>query len=143
MILQDDATPAGNAAAILALNRLARLLGEPRYAAAADRCLQRAMPRLQDSPLGHASLLVALQDAVHPPPHLVIGGTDADATTALKQWVESGYRVDCYLIGKPDRSLPGLLAEYNATQPVTAWLCHGMRCLPPAYSKAELEPLLG
>ena len=142
-MFQDDATPAGNAGAILALNRLARLLGEARYAAAADRCLQRALPRLQEAPLAHAALLVALQDAVHPPPQLIIGGTDGAAAASLKQWAEAGYRVDCYLIGAVDRSLPGLLAEFNSTQPVTAWLCRGMRCLPPAHSRAELEPLLG
>jgi uncharacterized protein YyaL (SSP411 family) len=142
MIFQDDATPAGNAGAILALNRLGRLVGEPRFTAAADRCLQRAGARLKESPLAHAGLLPALQDAVRPPPHLVIGGSDADATASLKQWVEANYRVDCFLIGPPDRSLPGILAGYGTAQPVSAWLCHGMRCLPPVQTRAELEPLL-
>ena len=143
MIFQDDATPAGNAGAILALNRLGRLVGETRYTAAADRCLQRAAARLKDSPLAHAGLLPALQDAVRPPPHLVIGGSDGDAGASLKRWVETNYRVDCFLVGSPDQSLPGILAEYSSAEPVTAWLCRGMRCLPPVRTRAELEPLLG
>ena len=134
---------AGNAGAILALNRLGRLVGETRFTAAADRCLQRAAARLKESPLAHAGLLPALQDAVRPPPHLVIGGTDGDAGASLKRWVETNYRVDCFLVGSPDQSLPGILAEYSSAEPVTAWLCRGMRCLPPMRTKAELEPLLG
>jgi uncharacterized protein YyaL (SSP411 family) len=142
MIYQDDATPAGNAGAILALNRLARLLGEPRFATAAERCLRRAVPQLRESPLAHASLLIALQDTVRPPPHLVIGGTDASAAASLKRWVEDDYRVDCYLIGPPDPGLPGMLSGYRSAEPVTAWLCRGMHCLPPVHSRAELKSLL-
>jgi uncharacterized protein YyaL (SSP411 family) len=143
MIFQDDATPAGNAGAIRALNRLARLLGEPRYASAAERCLRRATPQLRESPLAHASLLVALQDTVRPVPHLVIGGEDAEAAASLKGWVENGYRVDCFLIGPTDPNLPGQLSGYRTEAPVSAWLCRGMRCLPPAHSRAELKSLLG
>jgi len=139
----DDATPAGNAVAILALNRLAHLLGEPRYAEAAERCLVRGLPRVAESPLGHASLLLALQDAVRPPPHLVIGGADADAGRALQQWAESRYRVDCYLVGSATAGLPGVLSGYGSAQPVTAWLCEGMRCLPPVGTREELEALMG
>ena len=142
MIYQDDATPAGNAAAILALNRLASLVGAPRFSAAADRSLRRAVPQLQDSPLAHASLLVALLDSVRPPPHLVVGGTDAAKAAALKKWAESAYRVDCYLLGPPDPDLPGLLAAYRSEEPVAAWLCRGMHCLPPVHSRAKLKSLL-
>ena len=50
MIFQDDATPSGNAIAIGALNRLARLLGKVRYSEAAERCLARSMTQLRESP---------------------------------------------------------------------------------------------
>jgi uncharacterized protein YyaL (SSP411 family) len=142
MIFQDDATPAGNPGAILALNRLARLIGEPRFGAAAERCLQRGARHLQDGPLAHASLLIALQDAVRPIPHLVIGGTDAEAAASLKRWVENDYQVNCYLIAPPDRGLPGVLSGYVTERPVAAWLCRGMHCLPPAHSTEDLKSLL-
>ena len=36
----------------------------------------------------------------------------------------------------------GILKEYRSDKPVTAWLCRGMHCLPPAHSREELEGLL-
>jgi uncharacterized protein YyaL (SSP411 family) len=59
MIFQDDATPAGNAIAIPALNRLGRLLGDTRYTDAADRCMRRSAGQLADSPMACSSLLPA------------------------------------------------------------------------------------
>jgi uncharacterized protein YyaL (SSP411 family) len=142
MIFQDDATPAGNAIAVMALNRMAHLLGEPAYSQAADRCLARAMPQIGESPVAHASFLSALQETVQPPPQLIISGIDPEQQSALKQWVESHYRVDCYLIGPADDSLPGILRNFRSDDPVTAWLCRGMNCLPPVRSQEELETLL-
>jgi uncharacterized protein YyaL (SSP411 family) len=142
MYFQDDATPAGNAIAIPALNRLGRLLGDVRYTTAADRCLQRAAPRLTESPLACPSLLAALRDSVNPPRHVVISGTGPDRQFALKRWVDGRDRVDCYLIGPPDETLPGILREYRSDEPVTAWLCRGMHCLPPVNSLEELEQQL-
>ena len=142
MIFQDDATPAGNAIAVIALNRLGRLLGELRYTDAAERCTRRALPSMKESPGAHASFLIALQEAILPPPHLLISSNDDKKGAALKKWVESNYRVDCYLIGPADRTLPGILREYHSDKPVTAWLCRGMHCLPPAHSREELEAML-
>jgi hypothetical protein len=147
MIFQDDATPAGNGIAALALHRLARLLGEPRYAEAAERCLRRGLPLAEQGPLGHAALLLALREAVRPAPQLVIAGSDPEEQAAWKRWVEGGYRVDCYLLGAADEGeenagLPGILGGFRSERPATAWLCRGMRCLPPAHSRAELEQLL-
>jgi hypothetical protein len=147
MIFQDDATPSGNGIAALALERLARLLGEPRYAEAAERCLRRGLPLAEQSPLGHAAMLLALHEAVQPAPQLVIAGTDPEEQAAWKRWAEDRYRVDCYLLGAADggaekAGLPGILGGFRSERPATAWLCRGMRCLPPAQSRDELERLL-
>jgi len=142
MIFQDDATPAGNAIAIPALNRLGRLLGDPRYTDAADGAMQRSAPQLTENPMACSSLLSALQDSVKPPMHLVISGTSPERQNALKRWVEDFDQVDCYLIGPPDDALPGILKEYRSADPVTAWLCRGMHCLPPVRSREELQQQL-
>jgi uncharacterized protein YyaL (SSP411 family) len=142
MPFQDDATPSGNAIAIVALNCLGRLLGETRYTAAAERCLRRGIQRLQESPLAHATLLPALMDALHPPSKLVLGGMESDAQDAMKRWAESRYRLDCYLVGPAVDQLPGILREFRSDQPVTAWLCRGTQCLPPVHSQAELDRLM-
>jgi hypothetical protein len=147
MIFQDDATPSGNGIAALALNRLARLLGEPRFGAAAERCLRRAMPRIAESPLAHAAMLLALRDATDPAPQLMLSGTDPEEQAAWKLWAEGRHGVDCYLLGPAaldtdGGSLPGILGEFRSQRPATAWLCLGMRCLPPAHSRSELERLV-
>jgi hypothetical protein len=142
MTFQDDATPSGNGIAILALNRLGRLLGEPRYTTAAERALRRALPQVQDSPLAHGTLLRALHDAVYPPAKLVISGTDPDAQSRLKQWAEGRHRLDCYLVGPAVDGLPGILREFRTDQPATAWLCRGMQCLPPVHSADGLDDLM-
>jgi len=147
MIFQDDATPAGNGSAALALNRLARLVGEPRHAEAAERCLQRALPRVEESPLAHASVLLALQDAAAPRPQLVLAGSDLREQREWKRWAEARFQLDCYLLGPPPEGdnahdLPGILGSYRTERPATGWLCLGMRCLPPAHSRADLEQLM-
>ena len=142
MIFHDDATPAGNAIAIKALNRLGRLLGDLRYTEAADRCLRRSTIQLGDNPMACASLLSALQDSVIPSRHVVVSGMDPEQRDELKAWVDDRDQVDCYLIGPPDDTLPGILGEYRTAEPVTAWTCRGLHCLPPVYSREELRQQL-
>jgi uncharacterized protein YyaL (SSP411 family) len=142
MIFQDDATPAGNAIAVSALQKLGVLTGEFHYTRAAQSCLARSMDLLGQSPLACASLLPVLQESVNPRPHIIISGTDARQCGELKQWVNTGYQVDCYLIGQANNSLPGILSEYRSSEPVSAWVCHGMQCMPPAESRETLKQRL-
>jgi len=142
MIFQDDATPAGNGSAALALNRLAHLLGEPRYADAAERCLRRGRARVEESPLGHASMLLALLEAERPPPQLVIMGRDPLQTAAWLERAAGVPRLRCYSIGESAEGLPGLLGEFRPEAAASAWLCKGMHCLPPAHDASAFEALL-
>ncbi len=142
MIFQDDATPSGNAIAAHALVKLGSLIGKYQYTEAAERCLARAMDLLEQSPLAGASLLPMLQESVDPRPHIIISGTDIGQCEELKQWANSSYQVDCYVIGQAKDSLPGILAEYRSNEPVTAWVCQGMKCLPPAESREALKQRL-
>jgi uncharacterized protein YyaL (SSP411 family) len=94
-----------------------------------------------------AAMLLALRDALQPPPQLVIAGTEPAEQAAWKRWAEGRYRVDCYLLGAVDgdeggADLPGILGGFRSERPATAWLCRGMRCLPPARSRGELEQLM-
>jgi uncharacterized protein YyaL (SSP411 family) len=142
MIFQDDATPSGNAIAAHALFKLGALVGEYQYTKAAEQCLARAMDLLEQSPLAGASLLPVLQESVDPRPHIIISGTNAGQCEELKQWANNSYQVDCYVIGQAKDSLPGILAEYQSNEPVTAWVCHGASCLPPAESREALKQRL-
>jgi len=142
MIFQDDATPSGNAIAASALQKLGALTGELRYTEAAKKCLARSLASLEQSPLACTSFLPLLQESIKPRPHIIFSGTDASKCEELKQWVNSNYQVDCYVIGQAKDSLPGILAEYDSNEPVSAWVCHGMKCLPPARSREALKQRL-
>ena len=109
---------------------------------AANRCLDRAMPHIVESPIAHGSLLSAVIDETNPGPHLVISATDSEQGQQLKAWADANYRLDCYLIRPSDGELPGILENYRSDGPVTAWLCQGMQCLPPVSTKEELEQQL-
>ena len=97
---------------------------------------------MKEAPGGFASLAAAVRDTVLPPPHLMITAEDADQGEALKRWVDANYRVDCYLIGPADATLPGVLGAYRDEASLTAWLCRGMQCMPPVHSREELETML-
>jgi len=142
MLYQDDATPSGNGIAVMALNRLARLVGDARYTTAAERCLSRGLPQLQESPLGHATLLRALHDTLRPPAKLVLAGIDAEALAEMKLLATKRFRLDCYLLGAESDGLPGMLSAFRTERPVAAWLCKGMQCLPPVHSQEELDRLM-
>ena len=142
MIYQDDATPAGNAIAVSALRKLGELTGEVHYTEAAKRCLDRGMDLLRQSPMACASLLPALQESLHPPPHIVISGTDIRQQEQLKHWVNINYKSDCYLLDQTKNTRPGILSEFKTGEPATAWVCLGMQCMPPTESRKELARLL-
>jgi len=142
MLFQDDATPSGNGIVIMALNGLARLLGDSRFTEAAERCLSRGLPQLQESPLGHATLLRALHDTLRPPAKLILAGIDPDALADMKQLATGRYRLDCYLLGAKTDGLPGMLSAFRTERPVSAWLCRGTQCMPPVHSKEELDHLM-
>jgi uncharacterized protein YyaL (SSP411 family) len=63
----DNALPAGNGVAALALQRLGHLLGETRYLDAARRTLECFMPQMQRQAGGFATLIGALEEAMRSP----------------------------------------------------------------------------
>ncbi len=148
---QDDAIPAAYGIAVEALQQLAALIGEQRYHEAADRALDRGRAGLERSPMAFATLTRAVLHAHTPVPQVVIAGRSGKAAQAMKQWAESRFSVNCYLLPEPggdeaqtdgEQPLPGLLAEFKSSEPVTAWVCRGMQCLPPVNTQDDLEELL-
>ncbi len=131
--LADDAMPAGNGIAALALNRLGCLLGEPRYLEAAERAVRSAMPALRRTPWLHCALLDALEEQVTPPEIVIVRGTGRRPA----EWARTAR-----LVYAPRRlvleipadaaGLPALLAEKTPPESgARAWICRGTTCLPP------------
>src|SRR5205814_6197600 len=73
----DEAVPSGNGIAAQSYQRLGHLLGEPRYLAAAERTLAALSTGIADYPAGHASLLIALEEARDPPQTAIVRGAAA------------------------------------------------------------------
>jgi uncharacterized protein YyaL (SSP411 family) len=138
----DNATPSGNGVAALALQRLGHLTGEGRYPNAAERTLQLFYPPMLQDPSGFATLAMALEEAMAPPRLIVLRGDDA----AVRTWQERVRRR--YLphtlvlgIGEGLSGLPPVLDKAPGN-PVNAWVCSGVTCLPPIDDVAELERVL-
>jgi uncharacterized protein YyaL (SSP411 family) len=68
----DNAMPGGNAVAALALVRLGRLLGQTRYLDAAERTLRLFQSQIERASGGAATLLMALEEILAPPPDLAV-----------------------------------------------------------------------
>ncbi len=134
----DDATPAGNAIAALALQRLGWLLGETRYLQAAEQTLRADWAALEHHPSAHATLLVALEEFLHPPQLVIIRGAMQEA----QEWQQELHKL--YQPGRlvfaiaADAQLPEALRT-KATQSTTvAYVCQGMSCSAPVNSLASL-----
>ena len=139
----DSATPAGNGVAAFALQRLAFLTGQPRYALAAQRTLQLFWPQMSGQAGGYASLLKALEEWLRPARTVMLRGPQ----TEIGDWQEKlaqQFRPDTLILALPN-ALTGLPAALDKQQSdaVNAWVCSGVTCLPPVASWPELQRTLG
>lgn len=138
----DDSLPSGNGMAALALLRLGRLLGEPRYLEAAERTLSWARPWIERVPQGCGALLHALEDFLLPDATVILRGR----AERLSEWhaaLGRDYAPRRLLLAIPDDAgpLPGQLAMRTAGPDgaVRAWLCYGSHCSPPLDDPDELR----
>jgi len=138
----DDATPAGNGLAAIALQRYGHVLGEPRYLAAAERTLRAAWPALSRYPQAHISLVIALEETLRPPEVVIIRGP-ADSIETWRTELASLYAPRRVVLAIPadTQALPPALADKTprGEEPV-AYVCRGSTCSAPLGS---LEALLG
>jgi len=137
----DEAIPAGNAIASLALARLGHLLGEQRYLDSAERALRNAWDQIEQAAYAHAAFLQVLEEYLYPPQLIVIRG--AQEARDWQHAINANYapRRLCFAIPVAETELPGLLAERTAPESGTrAYACSGMQCQLPV---DDLDGLLG
>jgi uncharacterized protein YyaL (SSP411 family) len=138
--LADEAVPSGNAVAVEALQLLAHLVGEPRYAQAAERALRSAWSAIERAPYAHIGLVEGLRQALDPPPLVIVRGPE----TELPRWLQAaaeGYAPGSTAFGIPAEAggLPAGLAARSAQPGVTlAYRCAGTQCEPPVSEPAAL-----
>jgi len=127
----DEAVPAGNGIAALALLSLGHLLGEQRYLEAAERAVRAALHTLERYPDAHATLLRALHELLTPPKLVVLRGTE-DELAPWQRKLASTYEPHRLAIAIPrDARLSGLLAERAPRERAVAYVCEGMTCRAP------------
>ena len=136
----DTATPSGNGVAAFALQRLGHLLGEPRYLEAAARALQAFRPMLERQASAHTSLCLALEEQLAPPAVVILRGVDL---AAWQRELAARYLPQTMMLAIPAGigELPPLLDKPPGGE-VNAWVCQGVKCLPPITELAELIAVL-
>ena len=127
----DEAVPAGNGIAALALVSLGHLLGEQRYLDAAERTVRAALHTLETYPDAHATLLRALEELLEPPKLVVLRG----APEELAPWqrkLASAYEPHRLAFAIPNDAKPtGLLAQRTPRERAVGYVCEGMTCRAP------------
>ncbi len=141
--MADEALPAGNGVAALALGRLGHLLGEARYLDAAEATLRAAWPVLTGYPVAHATLLTALDEYLAPPEIVVVRGRECH----LPEWLAVArlvYAPHRLVFGIPDAAggLPGALATRASAAGTVAYVCRGSHCTAPLQTLADLGATL-
>jgi uncharacterized protein len=140
----DHAIPSGNAVAAWALNRLAALTGQERFARAAERTLALFYPAMRDHPGGFAMMAIALDEHLGQPKTLVLRGK-REALRAWQAALAREFLPDTAVLAVPEgiTGLPALL-DKPSRPAVSAWLCRGVSCLQPIDElerlKSELRP---
>ncbi|MEK7231587.1 MAG: thioredoxin domain-containing protein [Pseudomonadota bacterium] len=136
----DTATPSGNGVAAFALQRLGHVLGEPRYFEAAARALQAFKPMLERQASAHTSLCLALEEQLAPPAVVILRGGEV---AAWQRKLAALYLPRTMILAIPAGigALPPVLDKPPGGE-VNAWVCQGVKCLPPITELAELVAVL-
>jgi uncharacterized protein YyaL (SSP411 family) len=119
----DNATPAANSLAAVALLRLGALVGEPRYEERAREIIELLAAPLVQQPTAFAHLLAAVDLATSPITEIAVVGDRAD----LVRGVHARYVPDAVLAwGEPYAS-----PLFEGRQPGLAYVCENYACKRP------------
>ncbi|MEQ1519392.1 MAG: hypothetical protein ABL931_23195 [Usitatibacteraceae bacterium] len=134
----DNATPSGNGVAALALQRLAHLTDNLRYAESAQRAIACYFEQISDQPSGFGSLLMALEEQLLPPRVVILAGPER-GLPAFQTALAGTYLPSTLVLAiKGGTSqLPAALTRPD-TPDVNAYVCQGVTCLAPVADVGKL-----
>ena len=141
----DGAAPSGNAAAALALARLGRLTGEPRFRALAQRQMDWLAGEAKEFPAARCFALLAMMESLYPARELV-----CVSSGEVPQWLAGlceEYKVAAVVKTPENCRALEWVAPFTAAYPlptdgVRLYLCREGACLEAVDSLAELRRLL-
>jgi uncharacterized protein len=136
----DGAEPSANSILALALLRLARLTGDARFAAAAERTFEALRSRLSDMAAGLPQMLVALGFSLAPPMEVVLAGTRQDpAMLELLRIVRSRFLPHAVVMSASDAPVAMPAVDGRPA----AYVCENYACKLPVTDPDDLKRLLG
>jgi uncharacterized protein YyaL (SSP411 family) len=144
----DNATPSGNAMAVTALLRLAKLTGRADLREKAERTLRLFRGIMEASPMAGAQMLIAYDFALGPiQEYAVVGDPAAEETRRVWRAIRSGFRPHKVVAFKSpsdataDAVVP-LLAGKTASGTVTTYICENFTCAAPLVGAGAVEEAL-
>ncbi|OPH47169.1 hypothetical protein BC351_11740 [Paenibacillus ferrarius] len=148
--IYDGATPSGNGAAALNMQRLARLTYDAKLSQAADVQLQAFAGAVAAHPPGHALTLAALDFAYGEASEIVIAGDPAKPLTQqMLRAVRRQYLPNALLILHPPgpageevrKLIPLVQDKLPLGGQATAYVCQNFACQAPTQELEDLENL--
>ncbi|MDN5865340.1 MAG: thioredoxin domain-containing protein [Gammaproteobacteria bacterium] len=132
----DNAVPSGAGTAVRVFIALGHLLAEPKYIDAAESVLRAAWTDMEHAPAAHPTLLIALDEFLHPPPFVVLRGDER-----IGEWAgcaaRASPRARIVRLG-PQKTLPEL-ERYAPRGNAAAYACRGTSCSAPITDMGALS----
>ncbi|MCW8931396.1 MAG: thioredoxin domain-containing protein [Gammaproteobacteria bacterium] len=128
----DDSTASGNAIAASSLNKLGHILGRTDYIKSCENAVRGGWLHLAKVPIGHASMMLALEQIFFPPKMIVLRGK-RNAIERWKLFVQEKFRPDiiCLTIDDTQADLPEELIDKKNMGDVVAYVCSKFQCSSP------------
>jgi hypothetical protein len=136
----DGAFPSGNSVAVLVLNRLSRITGNPHWAELADTTLRIFAADMEHAPTGFTGMLLGyLFNADDPKEIVIVGDHNRPATQEFLKTLRTAYvpaRILLYKDSSRENSLLNSITPWTATQSSpdgapTVYICKNFACNQP------------
>ena len=140
----DDAIPSGNGIAASLFIKIGHLFGKQKYLETAEKTLAALWNDINRYPLGHGSLLSALETFLVPPEIIILRG-DKPMLEEWRKLAVNNPRPDRIVLAIPSDAehLPELLSSKSApADGVLAYPCLGTTCLPAISDINEFKEYL-
>lgn len=144
----DDAMPSANAVAAMALLRLGRLTGNPKFEEKGRKTVQAFQGAMEQRPAAFTGLLAAMDEWDASPMEVVLSGPEEDKDyQKMLETLHRDYRPHLRLVvhrgAETERRIPWAGGRGPVSGKPTAYVCKEGTCHPPVHTEQALYNLLG
>ncbi len=140
--VQDNATPSGNAMAVMVLAKLAAFTGDARYADAVEQSIAPLQPALAQAPTGFAWWLCALDFVLASPKEIAVVGDDAQNLLDVMLSEYRPHQVVAWKRAETGSEIPLLEGRAMIDGKATAYVCENFACQMPVTDADALRERL-